>query len=264
MVENRPFCGGSQSRIFTPCAQLPMPVSTEITGKEIKRIFKQLLKEDTLLRVTLLEGDGDGVLTTITGIAKGKSKSYFRIDATADFGKRVDTDSNGKLLFEYDGDNGIPYFFRCSRAKIRKAGFWLRFPEMIEKIQRRKHFRLKHPPSTTVSLVIEGKTYEAEVIDISIGGILITQTSSFQEKTNLCVGDCLNNVCIIFPEDTERMKLGVSSAEIKRIVDKDGGNGYDYAIEFHHIGKKEREKLADFIYRCQRDKLKLHRIKKQD
>lgn len=261
---NRFLYGGCQSPKFTLRTLSPMPDSTDITGKEINRIFKQLKKDETLMKATLLGGDGDGMVTIIIGIAQGKNGSYFKIDATADFRDRVNTNSKGKMLFEYDGNDRVPYLFRCVRAKIPKPGLWLRFPEFIERVQRRKHFRLKRPPGTTVLLVIDGKTYEADVMDISIGGVLITQAPSFQERTNLCVGDCIKKVSVFFPEDGERMQLSIKNAEIRRMVEKAGGHGYDYALQFHDIGKKDQEKLADFIYKCQRDKLILRRRNKQE
>jgi c-di-GMP-binding flagellar brake protein YcgR len=232
-----------------------MENAEEITGKKLFKVVEDLQKDKTLVTMTLV-GRDDGVLTTVIGIVTEKDTSYFLVDPPSEFRETVERAKERGLLFEFTGKDKVPYSFRAAVEKISEKDFRVRFPEVMKRVQRRRHFRLRHPPGAKIHFTIDKRQYEADVIDLGIGGVLMSQNAKFYEKSDLYVGDQIENVRVSWQEGSAEIQIGIKEAVIKRILKKAESHRYDYGIEFVEIGKMEEEKLGTFILNRQRASLK--------
>ena len=232
-----------------------MENSEEITEKNLFKVVEELQKDKTLVTMTLV-GRDDGVLTTVIGIVSEKDTSYFLVDPPSEFKKTVERAKERGLLFEFTGKDKVPYSFRAAVEKISEKDFRVRFPEVVKRVQRRRHFRLRHPPGTRIHFTIDKRQYEADVIDIGLGGVLINQNAEFYKESDLYVGDHIESVRIRCRERSVETQIGIKEAVIKRISKKAEIGRYDYGIEFVEIETKEEEKLGTFILNRQRASLK--------
>ena len=235
-----------------------MAETEKISGDGVARIFKELLQLKTLLKLILLDTDFQHP-TIITALTDQKTGPCFIIDTPEGFREAVADIDSWRIHFEFIGKDNIKYSFKTTGAEIIDNQMIIKLPELVERKQRRKLFRINAPAGTMLCFTINVKRYKLEVIDISIGGSLaaMVQTAShaYQEPPFPKIGE-LKDVELVFPAEICRKPIKIKTAKIKRTKKNPEAPRYEMAFEFSKINSRNEGLLTDLIYRLQRRQLR--------
>jgi c-di-GMP-binding flagellar brake protein YcgR len=226
-----------------------------ISEKQIREILKQLEKNRTILTLNLLGKDYER-LTIVTGLKKIKDIPYFIIDYPHEFKEKAAEGSNDRIVFEFIGLDKIQYKFRTTAAGMTKNGILVKFPEYIERMQRRKYFRITPPLRTKLLFPWNMQRWALNVINLSVGGVLITQEKRPDKISELNTGDYLSNLLMVCPEKGFKLKVIIEKAVIKRVEHDSETDQTHYGLQFINMDQKESNKLNTFIYSYQREVLR--------
>ncbi len=223
------------------------------------RLFKRLIEDKTVLRVFLL-GKNYERLTIVTDIIEENGSYFITVDYPAGFRLVVGEGEQWRLRFEFTGKDRLPYVFRTVGGEIIHKGLKLPLPNFIERRQRRKNFRLEAPLGTVIKFSRNGKKYEANVINVSTGGALISLPRRSSERPQLELNEYIKALNLVFPSDEERLIVHIKEALIKRVQkDLDRGH-YLYALQFTDMEKEETNLLQELIFKFQREYLRKRQL----
>lgn len=228
-----------------------------IVGKHIHAILEQLKNEKTLVRMKLT-GQGYEQLSVINDIRKKDKRLFILIDCPDGFDNLV-KDSSGKLQFEYTGTNKLPYSFCSDIARIDQKIIWITFPELIERRQLRKDFRVDMPSGTYMGFKKYGVKFDKKVINLSLGGsfgALISSLNMPEPVLPITVGDTLTEIELIFQSKHFEQRVNIRKAVVVRLEDNLLLHSLCYAIHFLDMDKAEEKALTELIYVIQREYLK--------
>ncbi len=230
-----------------------------IYGNARLRLFRQLIQDKTVLRVFLL-GKNYERLTIVTDLYREDNDYFIIIDYPYGFREAAGEDKAWRLRFEFTGKDRLPYVFRTRGGEFVREGVRLPLPEFIERRQRRKNFRLEAPLGTILTFTKDDKKYEANVINISIGGALVSLPRKSSSRPQLEMNEYIKSININFPSNEEKLLVHVREALIKR-VQKDLERGqYLFAIQFTDIAREESNLLQELIFRFQREYLRKRQL----
>lgn len=235
-----------------------MAESEIISGDGVTRIVEELLQRKTLLKLILLDTDFQH-LTNVTALTIQKTCPSFIIDTPEGFREAAADIDPWHIRFEFTGKDNIKYIFKTIGGEIADHQIKIKLPEVVERKQRRKLFRIKAPDGTILCFTINVTRHELEVIDISLGGSLaaLVQADShvYQEPPFSDIGE-LKHVELVFPAEICRKPIKIKTAEIKRTKKNPEAPRYEMALEFAEISKRHERLLTDLIYRLQRQYLR--------
>jgi len=231
-----------------------MSEAERIKGKKREALLRQLKTNKTLVNLRLL-GQDYSRLTVVTGIRTQNKISYFSIDCPRGFEKAIGNVDVWKMHFEFSGEDGVLYLFRAVGEEVSNREVWVRFPEFIEREQRRKHFRIKLSPGATIHFTKDSTQLKMGIIDISLGGILVMIAKGIEKAPVLNPGDELKDIELVFPTGEETPILHINKALVVR-SEKDSSTGrYRYGLQFINIERMEEKALTAAFYQLQRQLL---------
>ncbi len=196
-------------------------------------------------------------LTMITRIPKDKKASFFAIDPPRDFRNTVSKLGTWEIHFNFKGSDNLEYIFTTLGGKFSDNETQINFPDYIERLQRRRYFRLSVPTGTKLFFESDQVRREISLMNISMRGalgVLNTFNEENQKKPIFEKEDYLKNIEIVFPSDTKNseQKLRVKKAIIRR-AEHDQQKQMDiYAFEFVSIDRDQEKVLIQIIYNLQR------------
>ena len=200
-----------------------------------------------------IEGTEFEKLTFVTGFKHVKMTPYLLVDRFKGLSGALSVKRD--VLVNFTGSDKIQYFFRTCIHEIAERDIWLEFPEFIERIQRRKHFRAAMPLGTRVLLPKNEKTYEGHAVNLSMVGVLFKEAERAEGRAEWNVGEEMDHVQVFWSKDFVSTSISVKKSRVKRVI-KDPITGRCwYALHFLELDSQEEEKLRGFIYRCQREAL---------
>ena len=200
-----------------------------------------------------IEGTEFEKLTFVTGFKQVKTTPYLLVDRFK--GLSGARSLRRDVLLNFTGGDKIQYSFRSCIHEITQHDIWLEFPEFIERIQRRKHFRVATPLGTRVLLPKNEKTYEGHAVNLSMMGVLFKETERSEGQSGWNVGEDMEHVQVLWNKDFVSTSISVKKSRVKRVV-KDPVTGRCWcALHFLELDSEEEEKLREFIYMCQREAL---------
>jgi len=218
-----------------------------IQGKNRFDIFEQLRKDKTLIQMRLLGADYEQ-LTIIIGIRAKKNILFFLIDYPKGFKEAVSDVEVWEMRFEFIGNDNLQYIFKTSDGEISGNEIWIRFPEFIEKIQRREHFRIEVPLGTKLHFEKKSAGIEMNVIDISLRGALVT---SIQKNAILKSREDLIDVQLVFPSEKKDLVVHTKKVSVKRVEKDSQSKRYTYGLYFAKTEKDEEALLTKIISKLQ-------------
>lgn len=218
-----------------------------IQGKNKFDIFEQLRKDKIFIQIHLLDSDYKQ-LTIVTGIQYRKNALFFFIDYTEGFKEAVSDVEVWEMRFEFIGNDNLQYIFRTSGGEIIGNEICIKFPESIERIQRREHFRIEVPLETKLHFKKKSADIEMNVIDISLRGALVT---SFQKNVVLKSSENLKNVKLVFPSKKKDLVVHIKKVSVKRVEKNPQTKRYTYSLYFAKIEKNEETLLTKIISKLQ-------------
>ncbi len=231
-----------------------MADTQKIQGQDILRLFRELQKDSTLLKVYLPDNDFK-YIARITDIQTRRKITYFLIDCPENFKAIATSSPTGALEFEFTGKDEIKYDFQISAWQIEKNKIRLELPRMVARQQRRRQFRISAPAGTTLCFKLNSIQYELKVIDISLGGslgVLVGKAKSNNRNADLAPTEHIEDLELNFPPQYEGKRVTIKRAEIKRLKRYPQSNRYEYALEFLEIDSINKKRLNEQIYRIQR------------
>jgi hypothetical protein len=237
-----------------------MSGAEKIQNKKLFRIMEQLRQNNTMLSMRLV-GQNYQRLTMITRIFQDKDTSFFIIDPPRDFKSTVTKLGTWEIHFNFRGPDNLEYIFATFGGNFFDGEPQIPFPKYIERLQRRRHFRLSVPAGTKLYFDLEQVRHEIDLMNISMGGslgFLRTSSGRDQKKPILQKEDYLKNIEIVFPSDinSREHKLNVNKVIVRR-AEYDPKRKVDiYAFEFESIDKDQEKMLIEFIFNLQRSFLR--------
>ena len=238
----------------------------KIRGSAILKLFRRLQKDVIPLKMHLMNGEYER-LTHIAEIRKLKKAHYFLIEYHENFRIAADGLDDPRLRFEFSGNDNINYNFETGFDQISQKMIWARLPEIVNRYQRRGHFRLEAPHGTRLCFQINDQPYELLVINISLGGtlgVLSTLTIKMERELRETSPEILENVELLFPsdinnEDLEDSKVNIKHCKVIRQRRNPETQGYEFAIKFKEMAEDQQKKLTTLFYQWQREYLKKRR-----
>ena len=238
----------------------------KIRGSAVLKLFRRLQQDVIPLKMHLMSGEYER-LTHIDEIRKWRKAHYFLIEYHENFRIAADGLEDPRLRFEFSGKDNINYHFETGFDQISRKMIWARLPEIVNRYQRRGHFRLEAPNGTRLCFKINDQPYDLLVINISLGGtlgVLSTLTIKMERKLREISPEILENVELIFPsdndnEDLEDSKVNIKHCKVIRQRRNPETQGYEFAIEFKEMAEDQQKKLTTLFYQWQREYLKKRR-----
>ncbi len=234
-----------------------MELGNNIIGKHIHAILEQVKNGKTLIRMKLTEKDYEQ-LTIIDDIRKKDKKLFLLIDCPDGFHDLV-KNSSRKLQFEYTGADKISYLFCADIAQIDQKNIWVTFPDLIERRQLRRDFRVDMPSGAHMGFKKCGITLDTQVINLSLGGAfgaLISSKNVTQSVSPVSVGDLLTEIELIFQSQYLEHRVIIRKATVVRFEENQSLCSFCYSVHFLDMDKTEEKALTDLIYIIQREYLK--------
>ncbi len=220
-----------------------------IQGKNKFDIFEQLRKDKIFIQMHLLDSDYKQ-LTIVTGIQYRKNTLFFFIDYTEGFKEAVSDVEVWEMRFEFIGNDNLQYIFRTSGGEIIGNEICIKFPESIERIQRREHFRIEVPLETKLHFKKQSADIEMNVIDISLKGALVNSVQ-IQKNVVLKSSENLKNVKLVFPSKKKDLVVHIKKVSAKRVEKDSQSKRYIYGLYFAKIEKNEETLLTKIISKLQ-------------
>jgi hypothetical protein len=233
-----------------------MTGAEKIQGKKLVRLMEQVQREKIMLSMRLV-GQNYERLTMVTRIPKNEKASFFAIDPPRDFRNTVSKLDTWEIHFNFNGPDNLEYIFTTSGGKFYDNEIQINLPDYIERLQRRRYFRLSVPAGTKLFFESDQVQREINLINISMRGtlgLLKTFNEKDQKKPILKKEDYLKDIKIIFPSDTEdnKREVNVNKTIIRRAEHDPQKNMDLYAFEFVSIDRDQERKLIQIIFNLQR------------
>ena len=233
-----------------------MTEAEKIQGSKMIRLMEQLQCEKILVSMRLVGQDYER-LTMIVRVPTDRNTSFFAIDPPKDFINTVSKLHSCEIRFNFTGPDNLEYNFTTLGGKFSGNEAQLNLPNYIERLQRRRYFRLSVPTDTKLFFESDQGQQEINLTNISMRGtlgFLKTFNLKDQKKPILNKEDYLKNLNIIFPSDTKDdiQEVKVNKAIIRRAEHDPQKNMDLYAFEFVSIDNDQEKMLIKIIYDLQR------------
>lgn len=228
--------------------------SEKISGKKIFNLLEQLKGNHTILNIHVMGTDFDG-LTIILGVSDGENQRFFIDYPGRSYSNAVFTKGK-KCYFEFSDSEKIHYSFKTTIDRIFGRRIKFNFPEFIERVQRRKVFRIPTPSGTRLTYSHRSGKFEFDIINISETGLLATLKNIHLGEHIFLKGSKLDKLVLILEQEDMSVNVNIKSAEIVRLEKVTEEDRVNYGLKYDDISKEGRDELKRFIYYCQRRILK--------
>ena len=233
-----------------------MGEAVKIQGQKLVGMFNSLIEKKVLISMNVV-GAGFDRLTCITGLAEEPDGNFLIIDSPDDFHEAAEVKDLWHLRFNFNGPDQLEYIFSTRGGVFCTRGLKIPFPEHVERLQRRRNFRVKALPETRVQFNLKKIEGTIDLINVSLGGvygILTKHNFTFIRGSVLKMDQQIYDMGIHFPRDRETpaQTVQVKKAEVIRVEHDQERGHYRYAFEFKEVEKQEQKKLTQVIYDLQR------------
>jgi c-di-GMP-binding flagellar brake protein YcgR len=181
------------------------------------------------------------------------------VDRFRDFEKIFSGFHGEEILVEYLENDEVPCRFLSRISQVDFRGVWVEIPEKIQRIQKRKFFRLRAPVGTELFFPgNEGQEEKGTVRDYSLGGVAFLTS----KEANLKPGDRIENLRLCIPEGMGILEVSIPLAAVIRAKPNFSQGQTFYALEFLEFPEAIKKEFTRHIFRKQRNLL--HRVTKKD
>ncbi len=246
---------GGQGGWFTNVeGEKPMEDPEKIEDKNLLNLLKALQKDKTLIKMNLPGRDFERI-TIITRVRHRRQDPFFLIDYPQGFREAVGDVKDVKMYFEFTREDEVNYSFSTYGWEIYRDEIGVRFPEFIEREQRRKDFRLAVPFDTKLYIQVDSTLLEMKVLNISLGGtlaVLVGRKEGCKEETIFNAGEYLSDIKMVFPLEGKDLRVHIEKAMVVRLEEDQSKDKNCCALQFISMEEKEEKALTEFIYKYQR------------
>lgn len=230
--------------------------SAEIRQEKLNDLFNELVDKKIIVAMNVVGTKFDR-LTCIIGVTKDAKGNHLIVDSPNDFAEAIAAKEKWHLRFNFNGPDHLEYVFSTKGGIFCKQGLMIPFPDLVERLQRRRNFRVNTLPNSKVHFQLNKIQGAFDMINISLGGfygVLTKHNFKFIRGPILKKDQQINDISMIFPgiENKPGATVYVKRAEVRRIDFDKENKFYRYAFEIIEIEKEERDILTRTIYDLQR------------
>jgi c-di-GMP-binding flagellar brake protein YcgR len=226
-----------------------------IDGPAVQTIIEALQADQTLIKMRIPARDFHH-LTIITSTKQSGPDLYFQIDYPHGFKEAVRGLDEWQFRFEFTGPDRLPYSFKTLGGERDNKNVWVKFPEVIERQQKREDFRVSLPYGINIYLTAAEAPWKIRVENLSRGGALGVEKMTAKSKPLLEAGESIDDFQIRFPRARENKTITVLKAVVKRVDNDTNRKRRFYAFQFTELDKQAESLLIQRIYDLQREFLR--------
>ena len=232
----------------------------KVQGQKLLDLFAELIEKKTILSMYMV-GTGFERLTCIIGLELIQKTGYLLIDLPDGFKAEAVKSEELNLRFNFNGPDQLEYIFSTKGGEHDGNTLKVACPEYVERLQRRRNFRVNAPPGSLITFKIKKVQGVMGMINISLGGVfgaLLQHNVEEAKGSILRMDQRVLNLSLYFPADDEMpdQVIVIRRSEIRRVEHDKDRNLFRYALEFMDIDRHEHKKLTQAIYHMQRQQLK--------
>jgi hypothetical protein len=233
-----------------------VPDPGKLEGRKRDSLFDSLIASKTIISIFVVGTDFQR-LTCITAVEQTKEGKRLVVDCPEGFSRAVGKTGRLDLRFNLNGSDQLEYIFSTSGGTVHGRDLKVPFPKYVERLQRRKNFRIDTMPGTRMLYSFRKVKGQIDLINISLGGAfgLLVKPNGRKLKGSLFkVNQRLYKIRIVFPadKDLDEQTVIIRKAEVRRVERDRERERYKYAIEFVDIDKEDLQGLTKAIYHIHR------------
>ena len=236
-----------------------MQDSQRISGKKALVLLEQAQQDGNLVTMVVFGKDYER-MTVITGVRCENDVVYLAIDKPDGFEETVVRVEPWKMHFEFTGRDRLHYVFETFGGNILGDEILVRLPEYLERIQRRKRFRLEVPLGTRMHIVLDSISHEMTVIDLSESGALVCDKEKGKSRPIVQADRLLKELTLAFPSNEKEQRVNIKEAVVRRSKRDPITSLYQYSLEFVQIAGNEAKTLAHLIRQFERKHLRKRQL----
>ncbi|WP_419659651.1 uncharacterized protein Dvar_85560 [Desulfosarcina variabilis str. Montpellier] len=234
--------------------------AVKVEGQKLVELFKEMIEKKVIISMHVV-GAGIDRLTCITGLTESPDDKHLLVDPPDDFKEAAANKKRWHLRFNFNGPDHLEYLFSTRGGTLSKKGLKVPFPEYVERLQRRRYFRVDTLTGSEMHFRMKKVEGVIHLINISEGGaygVLVKHNFKFMRGSVLKTEQHVHDVRMLFPgdEETPDETIHVKRAEVVRVEHDQERGFYRYAFKFKHIEKEEQDRLIQVIYALQRKYLR--------
>lgn len=234
--------------------------SEKLQGNKCISLFRELIEKKVIVSVCVVGTDYEQ-LTVITGLEQSSAGEILIIDEPSGFKSAVDRHDILKLRFTLNGPDKLEYLFDTQGGICLDNAIKVPLPESVQRLQRRKDFRVNALPNTKLLFVNQNLKGVILLNNISMGGVFGGLVKYNRKKTKgsvLQLYQYVYNIAITFPAHSEikQQVVMIKKAKVVRIERDQNRHIYRYALEFKEMSHDQQALLRQTIYQIQRYYLK--------
>jgi hypothetical protein len=228
----------------------------KVQGERLTELFNELVAKKIIISMNVI-GAGFDRLTCITGVTTDADGNYLLVDPPDDFEGAAAVKDPWDLRFNFNGPDHLEYIFGTRGGEFCEQGLKIPFPEHVERLQRRRNFRVNTLTGTQMHFQLKKIQGIIDLINVSLGGVygvLTKHNFKFIRGPVLKMDQQIYDVSLAFPGDHDRpgCTVYVKKARVKRVEHDPDRGFYRYSFEFNAMEKDEQNKLTQVIYDLQR------------
>jgi c-di-GMP-binding flagellar brake protein YcgR len=245
--------------------KFPLADIENIHEDSILPFFTELQADRTPLKMRLGNHDETHQMY-ITDIRKRKRALYFLVTPLDNHPDLCQEAGRSNLKFEFTDRENIKYVFETGNWKPAEDIIWVKFPDVVQRFQRRKLYRLEAPHGTRLYFNIDNTRYKLLVINVSLGGtlgVLVSLTRQMEGELKIHDSKTLDNVELVFPAENRKHAgsiVKIDRCQIKRRERNPVTHKFECAIEFQEISERQQKNLTDLFYKWQREYLRRRKL----
>lgn len=229
-----------------------MPADNNIEGKQLLDLFAKLIKEQTLLKVSLPKTDFESLSVLIDTKVDRQQGRLIQIDMPEGLMAEIQPPyTNYRVSFEFTGDDHLTHRFEADLSEATQKSIWLTLPTVVKRFQMRNNFRIKVHQDSYATIETEALTIRMEIDNLSVGGVYCFCANT--HKAALTVDSKLENMVINITTRRDCFMVHVDQVIVKRVESWMRPKHFGVAFEFSQIQKSMRQQLIRHIYDLQRD-----------
>lgn len=233
-----------------------MEYVTRIQGQEkLIRAFEELQGRKTPVRFHVMGREYER-LTIVTGVESREGRVFVLVDLPNRFHSDVPDGVGERVHLEYADKDKILHSCRTEISRVDGDDLWLVLPDSLDRIQRRRHFRVEPPTGTRVVFSLQGRNIDSPVLNLSMGGGLLISPAGEEKDSGLPLalkaGMVLYDLLLVGAMEGEKLEVKIKSAEVIRVTKVSETKRLSFAVQFSGLGREGATLLERFIYYSQR------------
>jgi c-di-GMP-binding flagellar brake protein YcgR len=234
--------------------------SEKLQGSKLQDFFSQLIARKAIISMYAVGTDYER-LTCVNEIQKEFDSDHLIVDLPDGFRDAVHKLDEWQLRFSFIGPDRLEYMFTTRGGAFVDKALKLPFPDCVERMQRRRNFRVAALPKSKLLFVHNNAKGVILLIDISLGGafgILVKHNQKNSQGALLKLNQAIENIGLRFPaqKDMDEQMVIIKKAVVRRVEFDREKDRYKFAFEFTEMHPHQNQKLTRIIYDIQRYYLK--------